>query len=807
MTMPNQAQVVIIGGGIIGCSIAYHLTELGWKDVVLIEKGVLTSGSTWHAAGLVGQLRSSRSVTRMLGYSVDLYKRLEEETGQSTGWKESGCLRLACNENRMMELRRGVTTARSFGLDMHMISPKEAQDLFPIMDGTNVIGAAFMPSDGEADPSGLTQALAKGARNRGANIQEETCVTGFEFANDRIVAVETDKGRIACEVVVNAAGMWAAELGRMAGVNVPLIPVQHQYLITEAINNLPSNLPTVRDPDNLLYYKQEGAGLVMGGYEPDPIPWALNGIPKDFNQELLDSDFDHFESITQAAVERTPCLETAGIRKLVNGPEAFTPDGNCILGPAPELENFFVAAGFNAFGIASGGGAGRMVAEWIVNGEPSLDIWPLDIRRFGEHNDREYTRDRSLELYGKHYTIGWPFEEHDTGRGIKHSRLYERLKEQGAVFGSKFGWERPNWFAPKGVDPVDELSFELPNWFEHVGEEHRAAREHVVLIDQSSFSKFEVEGPGAAIFLNRLAANNIDKPAGAVTYTQLCNERGGVESDLTIARTGDEKFFVVTGTAFGTHDLHWIQRHMPIDGSVSIRDITLEHAMINVCGPNARALLERVSNDDLSNDGFPFAQCREIVIAQVPVLASRVTYVGELGYELYLASDDVAQVYDQLWVAGQDLGIANAGYRAIESLRLEKGYRYWSAEVTPEYTPYESGLGFCVDLSNDDFIGQEALVAAKEQGPQRKMCCFTIDGDEKLLLRGGETILRDGQVLGVVTSGGYGYTVGKTIAYGFIPIEHTKHTDSFTIEVYTESYPATRRVGALYDPKRERILA
>lgn len=804
--MRDQAQVVIIGGGIIGCSIAYHLTELGWRDVILVEKGVLTSGSTWHAAGLVGQLRSNRSVTRMLGHSVDLYKRLEEETGQATGWKESGCLRLACTEARMFELRRGVTTARSFGLDMYMISPKEAQDLFPIMDGSDVLGAAFMPSDGEADPSGLTQALAKGARSRGAEIHEETCVTGFEIVNNRVTAVETDKGRIACEVAVNAAGMWAAEIGRMAGVNVPLIPVQHQYLVSEEIAGMPADLPTVRDPDNLLYYKKEGAGLVMGGYEPNPIPWSLGGIPKEFNQELLESDFDHFECISQAAVKRTPCLETTGVRQLINGPEAFTPDGNCILGPAPERTNFFVAAGFNAFGIASGGGAGRMVAEWIAEGEPSLNIWPLDIRRFGAHNGPEYTCDRSLELYSKHYTIAWPFEEHDSARNIKRSPLYNHLKKAGAVFGSKFGWERPNWFAPEGVEAKDELTFSIPNWFEPVGEEHRAAREAVVLIDQSSFSKFEVEGPGALQFLNRIAANTIDKPVGSVTYTQLCNERGGVESDLTIARVAHSLFFIVTGTAFGTRDFVWIRDHLPSDGSVVLRDITSSRGMINVCGPRARILLESVSDDDLTNASFPFGQCRNITIASFPILASRVTYIGELGYELYVPTENAAKVYELLWESGQDLGIANAGYRAIESLRLEKGYRYWSAEVTPEYTPYESGLGFCVDLTKGDFIGREALEKAKKSGPQRRMCCFTLDSDEPMLLGGGETILLDGEVIGVVTSGGYGYTVGKTIAYGFIANDHVKYTEGFGIEVYTEIHPATRRIGALYDPNRERIL-
>jgi 4-methylaminobutanoate oxidase (formaldehyde-forming) len=780
---------------------------MGWKDIMIVEKGELTSGSTWHAAGLVGQLRSNRNVTRMLKYSVELYEKLEEETGLATGWKKSGCLRLACSEARLSELKRGATMARGFGLDMHIISPQEAHDLFPIMSMDGVMGAAFIPSDGEADPNGLTMAMAKGAKNRGAEINRQTLVTGFEIKDNRVAAVITDRGRIRCEILVIAAGMWAREVGRMAGVNVPLIPVQHQFIVTEKIDEVPPDLPTMRDPDNLIYYKREVGGLVMGGYEHDPIPWALDGIPKDFSQKLLAPDFEHFETLSRAAVKRTPCLETAGVVRLINGPEAFTPDGDCIMGQAPELDNCFVAAGFNAFGIAAGGGAGRMLAEWIVEGEPSLDLWPLDIRRFGQyHSSPRYIRDRTLEIYAKHYAISWPNEEHHSARGIKRSPLYYVLKDKGAVYGARFGWERANWFAPEGVEAGDKLTFGIPNWFEHVASEHESARERVVLIDQSSFSKFEIEGPGALEFLNRLGANNVDKPVGSVTYTQLCNERGGVECDITISHVADERFFIITGTAFGVHDSTWVKSHMPQDGSVVLRDITSSFAMLNICGPNSRKLLEKATRDDVSNENFKFSGCRNITVGYAPVLALRVTYVGELGYELYIPPEYAGQVYELLWEEGQELGVSNAGYRAIESLRLEKGYCYWSTELTPDYTPYDAGLGFCVALEKEDFIGYEALLKIKEEGPRWKLCCFTLDTDKPRLLRGGETICHRGQVLGVVTSGGYGHTVGKTIAYGYVPFVDSNYDDGYEIEVYKEVIPATRHERTLYDPERKKIF-
>lgn len=770
--MQDRAQVVIIGGGIVGCSTAYHLTKMGWQDVVIIDKGELTSGSTWHAAGLVGQLRSERNITRMLQYSVSLYDQLEAETGLTTGWKMSGCLHLAKTPERMYELKKGATTARSFGLEMNIITPSEAKTLFPIMDESDVVGAAFMPTDGQADPAGITQAMAKGARNRGCKIYENTLITGFEFDKRRVKAVKTDKGDIRCEIVVNATGMWGYQVGRMLGVNVPLVPFQHQFMVTEVIPGVPPDLPTLRDKDNLLYYKEEVGGLVMGGYERNGIPWSVDGVANDFISQLLEPDYDHFQSLADPAMVRTPCLEEAGIARLVNGPEAFTPDGDAIMGPAPELDNCFVAAGFNAFGIAAGGGAGRMMAEWIIEGEPSLDIWPLDIRRFGPyHNSRSYNLERTSELYGKHYTIHWPHEEHKSARGVRRSPLYYLLKEKGAVYGAKYGWERANWFAPKGVEPQDGRTFEVPNWFEHVAAEHKNARENVVLIDQSSFCKFEVGGPGALEFLNRLCSNQVDRPVGKVVYTQMCNERGTIECDMTIGRIAEEKFFLVVGTAFGLRVSWWLDQHLPADGSVSVKEVTSAHAVINIIGPKSRELLQRVSPADFTHEGFAFGTCREFIVGSAPVMAFRITYVGELGYELYIPTEFACHVYETLWEAGQDLGIANAGYRAISSLHLEKGYADWGSELTPEYSPYDAGLGFAVALDKDDFAGKAALEGIREQGAKWKLCSFTFDAGKPVMVQSSAPIIHRGKVIGTTTSAGFGHTVAKTICYGYIPCE------------------------------------
>jgi 4-methylaminobutanoate oxidase (formaldehyde-forming) len=782
---------------------------MGWKDVVLIDKGELTSGSTWHAAGLVGQLRSERNITRMLQYSVNLYDQLEAETGFATGWKMSGCLHLASTKERMYELKKGATTARSFGLEMNIITPQEAYDLCPIISLEGIIGAAYMPTDGEADPSGITQALAQGARSRGAKIYRNNLVTGFEFDKNRITAVKTEQGDIKCEILVNCTGMWGHQVGQLLGINIPVVPFMHQYAVTNPIKDLPPKLPTIRDKDNLIYYKEEVGGLIMGGYERNGIPWAVDGVSNKFNSNLLDSDFDHFLQLAEPATKRTPCLEDAGIRKLINGPEGFTPDGDAIMGPAPEKDNVFVAVGFNAFGIAAGGGAGRMMAEWIIEGEPSLDIWPLDIRRFGGyHSSRKYCVERTRELYGKHYTIHWPHEEHDSARGVKRSPLYPLLKQKGAVYGAKYGWERANWFAPEGAEPKDIHTFEIPNWLQYVAAEHKTAREQVVLIDQTSFSKFEVEGPGALELMNHLCANRIDRPVGKVVYTQMCNERGTIECDITVGRLAENRFLVVAGTAFGRRVSWWIESHMPRKGTVFFKDVTSGYAVVNVIGPKSRALLQKTTGEDLSNRAFAFGTCKSFSVGYAPVTALRVTYVGELGYELYIPTEYAAHVYETLWDSGQDMGVKNAGYRTISSMHLEKGYPDWGSELTPEYTPFDAGLGFCVALDKANFIGKSALMKVKEKGPKWKLCTFTIDADKPVMMQSSIPILLDGQVVGTTTSAGYGHTVGKTICFGYIAADKKDLKGNWEIETYKKIYPASLETNrALYDPSRKKILA
>lgn len=807
--MKDSSQVVIIGGGIIGCSTAYHLTKMGWQDVVIVEKGELTSGSTWHAAGLVGQLRAERNITRMLQYSVSLYDTLEKETGLTTGWKMTGCLHLAKTPERMFELKKGATTARSFGLEMNMITPSEAKKLFPVMAIDDLVGAAFMPTDGQADPAGITQALARGARSRGCEIYEHTLVTGFEFDNNRVTVVKTNKGDIRCELVVNCTGIWGWQVGQMLGVNVPLVPFQHQFLVSDVIKGLPPDSPTIRDKDNLLYYKEEVGGLVMGGYERNVIPWSVDGVDNDFISQLLEPDYDHFESLSEPAMARTPCLAETGIARLVNGPEGFTPDGDPIMGPAPELDNCFVAAGFNAFGIAAGGGAGKMMAEWIIDGEPSLDIWPLDIRRFGPyHHSRAYNVARTRELYGKHYTIHWPHEEHSSARGVRRSPLYHLLKEKGAVYGAKYGWERANWFAPQGVPPEDQHTFDIPNWFEHTASEHRNMRENVVLIDQTSFCKFEVQGSGALAFLNRLCANQIDRPLGKVIYTQMCNPRGTIECDMTIGRIAADRFFLVVGTAFGARVHWWLRKHLPTDGSVVCRDVTSAYAVLNVIGPKSRELLQRHTREDIGNRAFPFGTLKQMTVGYAPVMAFRVTYVGELGYELYIPSEFACGVHEALWESGRDLHIANAGYRAIASAHLEKGYSDWGSELTPEYTPYDAGIGFCVALDKDDFIGKEALARIKAEGSKWMLCTFTIDAEAPLMLQGSAPILHDGKVVSVTTSSGYGHTIGKNICYGYLPADMADIWEGFEIESYQTTYTAKREPKRqLVDPERQKLMS
>ena len=808
--LPTHARAVVVGGGIIGCSTAYHLAGLGFGEVLLLERARLTSGSTHHAAGLVGQLRTSAGITQLLGHSIDLYRRIETETGQASGWKMNGGLRLACTEARMVEIKRQATTAHSFGLEMHLLTPAEARELWPLMEIDDVVGAAFLPTDGQANPSDITLALAKGARMRGAVIIEDCAVTGVEVKDGRVGAVVTERGRVECEVVVNCCGQWAREFGRLAGVNVPLVSVQHQYVVTDRIEGVTPRLPTLRDPDRLTYYKEEVGGLVMGGYEPNPLPWAEDGIPEGFHFTLLDGDWDHFEQIMTLALPRVPALEHAGVKQLINGPESFTPDGNFILGEAPEVAGYFVGAGFNAFGIASAGGAGKALAEWIVGGEPPYDLWPVDIRRFGRpHGDVAWVRTRTLELYGKHYTIAWPHEEHSSGRPLRRSPLYDVLKRSGACFGEKLGWERANWFAPPGVEPRDEYSFGRPGWFAHVGEEHRAVRERVGVFDQSSFAKFFVVGRDAEAALEWICANDVAREPGRIVYTQLLNSRGGIEADLTVARLADDRYYIVTGTGFATHDRHWIQRNIAPNLAAELIDVTSAYSVISVYGPRSRELVSALSPDDLGNDAFLFATLRHIHVAGAPVMALRITYVGELGFELHVPVEFAVHVYERIMREGERHGVAPCGYRAIESLRLEKGYRAWGADINPDRTPLEAGLGFAVKLAgNAPFLGREALAEQRERGVTRRLACFMVDG--QVVLLGRETIYRNGERVGWLTSGGYGYTIGESIGYGYV-----NHADGVTaeflragayeLEVASERVPARLALDPPYDPAGGRI--
>ena len=813
MTLPSHAQIVVIGGGIIGCSTAYHLARDHKADVLLIEQGTLTSGSTWHAAGLVGQLRSSASITRVLKYSVELYKGLEAETGLATGWKMSGCLRLATNQDRWTEFKRLATTAGSFGMEMHLVSPEEVKRMWPLMNVDDLVGASWLPTDGQASPSDITQSLAKGARMHGAKIVENVRVTDFEMKDGRITAVKTSQGDVACEKVVNCAGQWARQVGAMAGINVPLQAVKHQYIITEKIEGLSTDAPTIRDPDRRTYYKEEVGGLVMGGCEPNPQPSLTGDLPDDWAFRLFDDDFDHFEQHMIQAIERVPALEKVGVKQMINGPESFTPDGNFILGAAPECKNMFVGAGFNAFGIASGGGAGWVLAQWVVDGEAPLDLWVVDIRRFaGMHRDRQWVCDRTLEAYGKHYTIAFPHEEYESGRPRLVSPLFDRLKASGAVFGSKLGWERPNWFAPSGMEPKDVYSMGRQNWFAPVGDEHRHVREAVGVFDQSSFAKYELSGPDALKALDWICANDVNKPVGRLTYTQLLNSRGGIEADLTVARIAEDKFYIVTGTGFRTHDFGWISDHIPAGLDCMLCDITEDWGTLSLMGPRARDVLAGVTAADVSNTAFPFGHVREIEIAGATVRALRVTYVGELGWELHIPIKALGEVYDALMAAGKTHDIRPIGYRALESLRLEKGYRAWSSDITPNDTPFEAGLGWAVKLrKNTDFLGRRALEGLAGQPLKKRLMGFTVD-DPSIVLAGRETILRNGEPVGYLTSGGYGYTLGQNIGYGYVRHAEGVSDDylkagRYELVVAAEKTPATLHFGPMYDPTMDKIKA
>ncbi len=741
----------------------------------------------------------------MMMNSVDLYRSLRDEVGLETGWHEVGSLRLASSPERMEELARQAGWAKTFGLPLELISAEEAQRLFPPMSTDGVLGAAYLPTDGYIDPSQLTFALVEGARRRGAEICEDTRVTSIEVVDGEVRRVITDKGAIETELVVNAGGMFAPEIGRLAGVVVPIIPMAHEYLITKP-SGLRLDMPTMRDPSLLVYFRPESGGLVMGGYERDPAPWGLDGIPADFNGRLLTEDWDRFDPLMQNAIERVPSLKDAEVVRLVNGPEAFTPDGEFILGPS-EVRGFWVAAGFCAHGLAGAGGMGRLVAEWIVNGRPEIDAWEMDSRRFGRHYmSRDYTLARTVEVYSTYYDVKYPGHERSAGRPLRTSSAYPRLRELGAAFGEKSGWERVNWFEPnaaRGDESMRPRGWAGRLWSPAIEAEHRGCRESAGLFDFTSFAKIEVRGSGAASFLEGLCDNQVARGVGRLTYTQMLNDEGGIECDFTVTRLADDRFRIVTGTAFGRHDLSFIREHAPRDGSVQVEDVTSAYACIGLWGPKARTILQSLTPADVSNAAFPYMTAHELAVGPVPCLALRVTYVGELGWELYCPAEFGLRLWDVLWEAGAAQGLVGGGYKAVDSMRLEKGYRVWGADIGPEIDPYQAGLGFCVKLDKGEFNGRAALLKKRESPAGTRLVCLVLD-DPRSVALGSEPVRIGGEVGGRVTSGGYGYSVGRSIAYAFVPSRFEVGT-AVEVEVFGEWVSGHIAAEPLYDPEGNRV--
>jgi len=790
---------VVVGGGVMGCSILYHLAKLGWTDSLLVEQYQLTHGSTWHSAGLVGQLRSSLSLTRMMQYSVGLYAELKELTGNDPGWHQLGGLRLACSRPRLEEIQRQASWAKTFGLPMEIVSAEEARELFPPMSTEGVLAAAFIPDDGYLDPSQLTFALAEGARRLGAQIEIRTRVTGIDTSDGRVVAVETDRGRVECDVVVNAAGMYAPEVAALVGVDVPIVPFGHQYVVSEPFDPPLGPLPTLRDPDHLVYFRTEVGGLVMGGYERTPASWALDGVPASFEAKLLPPEPERMDEVFSNGARRVPTLDEVGVKAFFNGPEAFTPDADFLLGET-EAAGFWIAAGGCAHGLAGAGGIGKTMGEWIVDGQPEWDVWPLDVRRFGrQYRSQRYTLARTYEALSQYYDVKYPGQEREAGRPLRVSPVYARHRELDAAFGEKGGWERVNWYesnAPRGDASLRPRGWAGENWSPAIEVEARAARASAALFDQSSFSKLEVLGPGALAFLERMCANRIDRPIGTVVYTQLLNARGGIEADLSVLRRGSDRFLLVTGTAFGTHDRQWLQSHAPRDGSVYLDDVTSSYACLCLWGPRAREVLQPLTRTPLD---FPYMRARELSVGDVPCLASRVTYVGELGWELYCPSEYALELWDSVLVDG----VTPGGYRAIDSLRLEKGYRAWGSDLNSETTPEEAGLSFAVKMDKGEFMGRAALDGSAAQ----RLVCLVL-ADSRAVALGSEPVRSaDGEIVGRVTSGGYGYAVGASIAYAYVPVALAEPGTRVGVDIFGEWVEGEVRAEPLYDPKGERIRA
>ncbi len=808
--IPSQAQVIIIGGGVVGCSIAYHLVKLGIKDVLLLERKQLTSGTTWHAAGLVGQLRATHNLTRLAQYTTELYTQLENETGQATGFRQSGSLAIATHGQRLEELRRGASMARCFGLEVREITPPEARVLWPLMHIDDLVGAVYLPKDGRTNPIDTTQALAKAARTGGARILENTAVTGILQKNGRVVGVKTANEEIRAEFVVNAAGMWSRDIGRLCGVNVPLHAAEHFYVVTEPIAGLSPNVPVLRDLDGASYFKEDAGKLLVGWFEHTAKPWGMNGIPESFSFDQLPEDIEHIEPLLESAMRRVPALNETGIQVFFNGPESFTPDDRYLLGEAPELKNFFVAAGFNSIGIQSAGGAGKVLAEWIIKGFPPMDLWDIDIRRMMPfQSNRKYLHDRTVEGLGLLYDMHWPFRQPVSARGARRSALHDRLASYGACFGEVAGWERPNWYAPEGVEPEYKYSYGRQNWFDFSAEEHKAVREAVGLFDQSSFAKYLVQGPDAETVLDRISANEMQVPVGKVVYTQWLNERGGIEADLTITRLADEQYLVVTSAACQTRDLAWLKKSISPSERAYVTDVTSGYAVLGIMGPRARELLSSMTPNDLSNEAFPFGTSQDIEVAYAKIRASRITYVGELGWELYIPTEFVHGVFDALLEEGRDFGLKLAGYHAMNSLRMEKGYRHWGHDITDEDNPLEAGLGFAIAMAKSNFVGRDALLRSKDRKLTRRLVQFSAE-DPKVLLYHNEPIWLRDKIVGRITSGMFGHTIGKPLAMGYITHEDGVTEDlvkesQFEIEVACRRVPAAASLRPFFDPKSSRV--
>ncbi|GAB3057727.1 FAD-dependent oxidoreductase [Intrasporangium mesophilum] len=768
--LPTRAEIVVIGGGVIGASVAYHLAHLGRTDVLVLEQGSLSCGTTWHAAGLVGQLRATEAGTRLVQYSTDLYSQLEAETGLGTGYRVCGGLTVARTEERMVQLRRTAASAAAYDLECELLTAEQAAERYPLIRADDVVGAIWLPGDGKANPTDLTQALAKGARQRGVTIAEHVRVTGVLTRDGRAGGVTTDRGDVEAEVVVNCAGQWARAVGAMAGVNVPLHSAEHFYVVTEPIDGVHRDLPVLRDPDGFIYVKEEVGGLLVGGFEPKAKPWvAPDRIPHPFEFALLDEDWDQFEVLMDSAVHRLPVLAETGIRKFYNGPESFTPDNQFVVGEAPELPGFFVAAGFNSVGIATAGGAGRALAEWVVEGRPTIDLISADIRRFSPLADNNsWLRDRVVEVLGLHYAVPWPNRELETGRPQRLSPVHDRVLAQGAVLGSRNHWERPNVFAPHGDPPVLDYSWERPRWVDWCVAEQLATREGVAVFDQTSFSKYLVVGRDAERALQWICTADVAVPVGRTVYTGILNEGGTYESDVTVTRTGERDYLVVSSAATTVRDVDWIARHVPVGLDASVVDVTSAYAVLGVMGPRSRDLLQALSPDQLDNDAFPFGTSREVRLGPATVRATRITYVGELGWELYVPTDLAAGVYDALLRAGASLGVRPAGYYAIEAMRLEKGYRAFGRELTTETGPVSAGLTFACKLAGDvDFLGRAAVERARATTPARRVVSFVVE-DPAAYPWGGELVLRDGVPAGHVTSAAWGATLGAGVGLALV---------------------------------------